>query len=90
MFFLVLPKVILFKKGLLLPKLMRMVSYFYSRPTILRSSIEKILQSLCNYPTLEVVEAHICENMQNTLKIANYTNANIVLKISPQTKFESS
>ena len=63
-------KVILFIKGLSLPKMLKGGShFFYLRPTILRSSFEKIPQSFSNYPSLKVLEAHIGENMQNTLKI---------------------
>ena len=33
---------------------------------------KKNLQSFSNYPSLKVLEAHIGENMQNTLKIKDY------------------
>ena len=33
-------------------------------------------QSFSNYPYLKVLEAHIGENMQNTSKIKDWTNAN--------------
>ena len=37
--------------------------------TILKSSFKKIPQACSNYPSLKVLEAHIGENTQNTLKI---------------------
>ena len=68
-----------------------MVSFFYLRPTILRSSFEKVPQAFSNYSSLKVFEAHIGEYiMQNTLKIKDYTNAIIVLQISLQRKLGSS
>ena len=45
------------------------VVIFFFRSTILRSSFEKNSQSFSDYPPLNVLDAHICENMDNTLKI---------------------
>ena len=60
----------LIQKGdFMVKKVKRRVKFFYLRPTNLRSSFEKFLQSFINYPSLKVLEAQIGENMQNTLKI---------------------
>ena len=66
------------------------VLYFHWYPDILIHSFHKLQQVSHNFHNWVKLWCSNRENMQNALKIKDWTNTNIVLQISPQRKLGSS